>query len=81
MPYTQIPLNGEPYKNEDGIVLVDGRGCNLINGRIDEFGNLHRRWGLKPFVRLNMGTVLGVYHWENKDLLIAVSGEKIYTID
>mgnify|MGYP007031185196 FL=1 len=81
MPYVSIPLNGEPYKNEDGIVLVDGNGCNLVNGRINQFGHLHRRWGLKPYRRLDMGTVLGVYHWENKDYLIAVSGEKIYKID
>lgn len=81
MSYVNIPLGGEPYKNEDGIVLVDGIGCSLINGRIDEFGALHRRWGLKKFVSLDMGTVFGVYHWENKDFLMAVSGEKIYTID
>ncbi len=81
MPNVKIPLNSEPNKDEDGVVLVDGAGCDLINGFISRFGALHRRWGLKNFVSLDMGTILGVYNWEKENLLIAASGEKIYTID
>ena len=81
MPNLQIPLNAQPNKDEDGIVLVDNLGCDLINGYVSGFSALHRRPGNKPFANLNIDTVLGVYHWEVEDLLVVVSGFKIYTIN
>lgn len=79
----QIPLPTSIYKSVDEAGLPDHIGSRLIDGYINEFGHIVKRPGLSATVFCNLGVtskIDGLYWWERKGVIIAVSSGRIYKI-
>ncbi|MDB4312248.1 hypothetical protein N9937_02335 [bacterium] len=76
----KIPLFAPAQQNVDEIQLKTF-ASKLIDGYIDEAGFINKRPGLASFVTLGSSKkVDGLYWWNEKSLLIAVSGGAAYKI-
>lgn len=80
MPWVDLPVKGGTYKNisEESLNAV---GASLLDGYLDEFGNVVGRPGLVEFCDLGTGEpVDGIYWWPVQKIAIAVSGKKVFKI-
>lgn len=72
------PINSIPYQNVDPLTL-DQLSDSLFDGYIDELGNTNKRPGFE--IHQTLGTankIDGLYWWENRQLVIIVSGGRIF---
>jgi hypothetical protein len=80
MQWINLPVKGGSYKNiaEDALNAV---GSSLLDGYLDEFGNVVGRPGLVEFCDLGTGEpVDGLYWWPVQKVCIAVSGRRVFKI-
>lgn len=77
----KIPINNVLFKDTDEVGL-DELTAERINADVDLLGNIINSPGLQRFVTLTLGggDIQGLYYWQPKDLVIAVSGGRIYKI-
>lgn len=83
MPWKNIPLPRLTYKSVDESALPDAVGARLVDGFINEFGNIVKRPGLNSTVFVNTGEVVkidGLHWWDEKDIFIIVSNGNIYSV-
>lgn len=81
MPWIKAPIVAPPYPTVDGIEL-DANAISINDGYIDDAGFLVRRPGLDDYVDLGTAQpVDGLAYWEALDLLIAVSGGEVFSIN
>ena len=81
MPKVKLPINSIPYKNIDSI-SNERLGVDLIDGLIDDSESLVRRPALELKLDLNTGSpVDGLYWWDKKRLLMAVSWGDLFKIE
>ena len=82
MPIAKIPLaNTSLFRNVDQAAVAN-QLTDLWNGYIDELGYIHRRPGYESFVDLGTGKpVDGLYWWQERRVLLAVSGGHLYSIE
>ena len=81
MAEVQLPLFSGLYKNSDG-VEIETKESRVVDAYIDEFNYLHKRPCLDGFVDLGTGAkVDGLYWWNIKSVVIAVSNSNVYKID
>jgi len=77
---TPLPFNSKPFQNVDPIVLDDASEA-LFDAFIDEFGNTNMRPGSKLFSNLeNNKKIDGLFWWEAKQIIIAVSDGSVFKI-
>ena len=80
MPLLPIPINVPPSKNVDEMGLK-GFGADLIDGYIDEMGNIIRRPGLKLFCTLGTSAAVdGLSWWQEEGKAIAISNGSVFEI-
>lgn len=80
MPTVKIPINGHAYKNV-GAVSLTNHSEALINGFVDESESTNKRPGLLEWINLNTNKPIdGLFFWDKKDLVIAVSNGVIFKI-
>jgi|GEM_PF-1905370 len=80
MPWVDLPVKGGTYKNIEEEAL-NAVGASLLDGYLDEFGNVVGRPGLVEFCDLQTGEpVDGIYWWPVQKIAIAVSGKKVFKI-
>lgn len=76
----KFPINEIPYQNVDPITL-DRFSDELIDGFIDELGNTNKRPGLQQKIELiTNARIDGLYWWENRQIIIVVSGGRTFKI-
>lgn len=81
MPWVKIAINEVPYKNVDSISDIKNADA-LFDGYVDEAGNSVKRPGLSAFVDLSTSRAVdGLFWWDAKGVVIAVSQGNIYSID
>jgi hypothetical protein len=78
----KIPIQNVIFKNTDEVGL-DELSFDRINCDVDDLGNIISTPGLDPFVTLagGGGDIQSQYYWRDKDVVIAVSGGRIYKIN
>ena len=80
MPVIKLPINTPAYKNVDSASLQNASDV-LLDGYVDESSSTRRRPGLSEFVDLGTSTAIdGLFFWQSRDVVIAVSGGVIYSI-
>ncbi len=80
MPWVDLPVKGGTYKNIDEEAL-NAVGSSLLDGYLDEFGNVVSRPGLVEFCDLGTGEpVDGLFWWPVQKVGIAVSGKKVFKL-
>ncbi len=82
MPLVKIPISGIAYKNVDPVALTSQSEV-LTDGYVDESKSTNRRPGLELFTTLPTinDPINGLFWWEKKGVVIAVSNGIIYSID
>lgn len=75
----KIPIQNIIFKNTNEVGL-DELSADRINCYVDELGNIVNTPGLQNFITLVLGggDIQGMFYWEAKDLIITVSGGRIY---
>ena len=77
----KIPLPQTLWQSNDKETLPEPLGAELVDVYINKLGSYSKRPGLVQFTDLGVNTPIdGLYYWEDKDLTVAVSGGRIYTI-
>lgn len=80
MPIAKIPLPTDIYK-KDGSIHPDSIGARLVDGYINEFGNIVKRPGMELFADLGVTSKIdGLYWWDKKGFGIAISGGRTYKL-
>lgn len=80
MPIAKIPLPTDIYK-KDGSIHPDSIGARLVDGYINEFGNIVKRPGMELFADLGVTSKIdGLYWWDKKGVGIAISGGRTYKL-
>lgn len=83
MPTLKVDINAKPYRNIDPMETNSQYADALIDGYINEIGDTVKRPGIDvtPWVDLGTGKkVDGLFWWDSKQMLIAVSDGKIFKI-
>lgn len=77
----KVPLFSPAQQNVDQIQLKSF-ASKLIDSYIDEAGYINKRPGLEAYATLGSSAAVdGLLWWDEKSLLIAVSGGNVYKID
>lgn len=80
MPSVKLPIRGYPYQNIDD-TETSVTPAALIDGYVNENNTYVKRPGLAEFVDLATGVAItGLYHWADKDIVVVVSNQNIYSI-
>ena len=80
MPWKEIPLPKFIFKDDEA-VLPDMAGARLVDGFINEFGNIVKRPGLSSFIDTTEAEKIdGLFWWDEKEIVIAVSNGNIFSI-
>jgi hypothetical protein len=80
MPIKPLPVNLPPSKNVEEMGLK-GFGAELIDGYIDEMGNVMRRPGLVPLCNLQTSAAIdGITWWQEEGKAVAVSNGEVHEI-
>lgn len=82
MPRVKIPIQAPAHQNLADEMGLDKFGATLIDGFMDEAGNINRRPGLVAFTTTGetVGAVDGLFWWEEGNCVIAVQNGKIFKI-
>jgi len=87
MPFVKLPVNGDAYQNVDQVGLTELSPA-LIDGYVTEStaqgeqGISVKRAGLKEFADTDLGEpVRGLYWWDSKKLVVAVTNVNIFTFN
>lgn len=83
MTWAKIPLPRNIYRSTDEAALPDTLGQRLIDGYIDELGNIRKREGLidPDFVDISVAKGIdGLYWWDDVGKVIFVCDGSIYAI-
>jgi hypothetical protein len=81
MTFVKLPLSSATYKNVNGESLTV-EGSQLQDGYVTEKGGSKRRHGSTSFKDLGTGfPVTGMFYWQDKDLLFAVSNKSVYKLE
>ena len=80
MPIKKIPIHYGANKNIDEVGLT-GMGAALMDGYVDELGNVNRRPGLEELCDLGTGAGIdGIYWWDEQSMAIVVSDGETWKI-
>lgn len=76
-----LPLNGPVYQNIDSSALPGQYAAELRDCYLDEMGNTVKRPGLAEWEDLALSSAVdGLYWWDEKGIVIAVCGGRVWKI-
>jgi hypothetical protein len=81
MTFVKLPISSATYLNVNKESLTV-EGAQLLDGYVTEKGASKRRHGSTQFVDLGTGfPVEGLFYWQDKDLMFAVSNKTLYKVE
>lgn len=81
MPRVHLQISGSPYTNVDSVALPDSLSAEVYDGYISDTGATEKRPALESWVDLGSNVSIdGLYWWDDKDQLLAVSAGSTWRI-
>lgn len=78
MSWRPLPLTNDPYANLSEVEM-DGVSVALIDGYCNELGHTEKRPGLEEWSDLGTGAkVDGLYWWDKQNVVLSVSGGRVF---